>query len=274
MTKIIVVGAAGRMGRRLVSLAMDSAGKYLLTGATEISGSPFLEQDAGLVAGSGTSGVKISPELAPLLANAEVVIDFSTGNPLANAELAVSAGLGIVIGGTAIEKAQKAAIAELARRGGRIVMSSNMSVGLNLVAGLCAETAGILGDSYDIEIVEMHHSKKKDSPSGSAILLAEAVAAARGCDLDEKAVYGRSGLPGERPRGEIGIHAVRGGDVVGDHTVIFATEGERIEIVHKASSRDAFAKGALRAAEFLRTSKPGLYDMRDVLGLSKGRPAA
>lgn len=268
MIKVIIVGAAGRMGKRLVALTLADS-ELRLTGATEYSGSPFLGQDAGIVAGAGETGVKISADISALLGGADVVIDFSTGPVVENAALAVSKNVAVVIGSTGLSAQQKSEIANLAKSGGRIVMSSNMSVGVNLLSELCASASKILGDAYDIEIVEMHHRNKKDAPSGTALLLADAIAKAKGIALSDCAVYGRNGNVGERPRGEIGIHAVRGGDVVGDHTVIFAAEGERIELVHKASNRDTFAKGAIRAAKFIASARPGIYDMRDVLGLNQ-----
>ncbi len=266
MIKVIVTGAAGRMGRRLTSLILSSK-DIKLVGATEFDKSPFLGKDAGLVAGGEACGVIIEADIKPLLKGADAVIDFSTGPVVENAKLAVTAGAAVVIGTTAFTDADKKTLADLAGKGGRIVFASNMSVGINLLFDISARVAKILGDDYDVEIVEMHHNKKKDAPSGTAVSLAEAIAKARGLSYSKDAVHGRKGLVGERKKAEIGIHAVRGGDVVGDHTVIFATEGERIELVHKASSRDNFAKGALKAVRFLVNAKPGLYSMQDVLGL-------
>ncbi len=265
---IVIVGAGGRMGKRLVARVMEAADMELV-GATEYSGSPLLGKDAGLVAGVGEAGVEISAELAPCLERADAIIDFSTGDVAANAEAAVAAGAAVVIGATAIDDAGKKTIAALADNGGRIVMAPNMSVGVNLLFHLVAEVAQTLGDDYDVEIVETHHNKKKDAPSGTAVRLAEVAAEALGRSYEKDVVHGREGLVGERTRREIGVHAVRGGDVVGDHVVLFAGDGERVELVHKASSRDTFALGALKAARFLSNAAPGLYDMMDVLGLRR-----
>jgi len=266
MKQSIIAGAAGRMGRLLVSRVLSS-NDMKLVGATEFSGSPFIGKDAGLVAGVDACGIQISSDIKPVLRNADAVIDFSTGPVIENAKLATDAGASMVIGTTAISDADKKTLAVLVKEGGRIVMASNMSVGVNLLFDLSAKVAKILGDDYDVEIVEMHHNKKKDAPSGTAVSLAEAIAKARDLSYEKNAVHGRKGIVGERKKTEIGIHAVRGGDVVGDHTVIFATEGERIELVHKASSRDTFVKGALKAVRFLSKARPGLYNMQDVLGL-------
>jgi 4-hydroxy-tetrahydrodipicolinate reductase len=267
MIRVVIVGAAGRMGRRLVSCILSSE-DMKLAGATEFPGSPFIGKDAGLVAGLDSCGVEIGTDIKPLLRNTDAVIDFSTGPVVENAKFATDAGACIVIGTTALSDADKKTLSDLTgKKGGRIVMASNMSVGVNLLFDLCAKVAKILGDDYDVEIVEMHHNKKKDAPSGTAVSLAEAIAKARDLSYEKNAVHGRKGIVGERKKSEIGIHAVRGGDVIGDHTVIFSTEGERIELVHKASSRDTFAKGALKAVRFLSKARPGIYNMQDVLGL-------
>ena len=172
-----------------------------------------------------------------------------------------------MIGTTGLDAEQKATLAELAQKGARIVFSPNMSVGVNLLFALCDKAARLRGDDYDIEVVEMHHNQKKDAPSGTAARLGEILAKARGLSYEKDVAHGRVGLPGARPKNEIGMHSLRGGDVVGDHTVIFATSGERIELTHKASSRETFAKGAIRAVRFLADARPGLYDMQDVLHL-------
>jgi 4-hydroxy-tetrahydrodipicolinate reductase len=254
------------MGKRLVSLIMKSE-SLELSGALEAPGNPSLGQDAGMAAGEGMSGVKITDSLKTALAGADAMIDFSTGDAAANAKIASSMGISCVIGTTALGEAGKTELAKIAKAGGKIVFSSNMSTGVNLLFKLCEEAARILGDEYDVEIVEMHHRHKKDSPSGTAVSIAEAVCRARTLSYSNNCVHGRKGVIGERPKAQIGVHAVRGGDVIGDHTVIFASEGERIELVHKASNRDAFAKGALRAVQFLENAAPGLYDMKNVLGL-------
>jgi 4-hydroxy-tetrahydrodipicolinate reductase len=173
----------------------------------------------------------------------------------------------VVIGTTGLENDDKAALRALVADGGRIMLAPNMSVGVNLLFALCAKVAPLLGPEYDIEVVEMHHNRKKDAPSGTAVRLGEILAAGRGLEYETAARHGRAGEVGSRPRNEIGMHAVRGGDVVGDHTVIFAADGERVELTHRASSRETFAKGALRAVKFLANANPGLYDMQDVLGL-------
>ncbi|OGV56529.1 MAG: 4-hydroxy-tetrahydrodipicolinate reductase [Lentisphaerae bacterium GWF2_52_8] len=266
MTRVVVIGAAGRMGRHLVA-GIAKSQDLKLVGATEMAGSPFLGHDAGTVAGVEYCGVAISSELAPLLAGADALIDFSTGPVIENASKAVSLNCAVVIGTTALGDKGRDALEALAQKGGRIVFASNMSVGVNLLFHISAEVARVLGEDYDIEIVEMHHNQKKDSPSGTAVSLAESVAAARGLSYKDAVRHGREGIVGARTKNEIGMHAVRGGDVVGDHTVIFATGGERVELTHKASSRDTFAKGALRAVRFLKSAAPGLYNMQDVLGL-------
>ena len=239
-----------------------------LAGATEIAACPFVGQDAAAVAGLPPCGTVITTSLAAAAAQADVVIDFSAPEgTLQNARTATGAGCAVVIGTTGLKEADKVAIAELARNGARIVMAPNMSVGVNLLFHLCNTVTPLLGADYDIEVVEMHHNLKRDAPSGTAVRLGEILAEASGMDYKRDTRHGRVGDVGKRTRKEIGMHALRGGDVVGDHTVIFATNGERIELTHKASSRETFAKGALRAAKFLAKAKPGLYDMQDVLGL-------
>ena len=248
MIRTIVIGAAGRMGRRLVANIMASD-TLTLAGATEFVESPLLGEDAGLVAGCGPAGVKITANLEELVKNADAVINFATAGVVESTKLAVANGCAVVIGTTALSQAEKGQLAELADNGGRIVSSYNMSVGVNLLFKLVGEAARTLGLDYDCEIIEMHHNQKKDAPSGTDVR------------------HGREGLVGARTKHEIGMHSLRGGDVVGDHTVIFAIDGERVELTHKASSRDTFVKGALRAVEFLHNAQPGLYDMQDVLGL-------
>ena len=266
MIRTIVIGAAGRMGRRLVANIME-ADDMKLAGAVEWNGSPDLGKDAGVLAGCAEAGVKITSELEPLLAGADAIIDFSTGDVTVNAELAVKNNCAVVIGTTALDDKGKEKLKELGKNG-RLVFASNMSVGVNLLFSLVGKVAGILGEDYDIEIVEMHHNQKKDAPSGTAVTLAERICTATGMSYENDVAHGREGIVGARPKREIGMHAVRGGDVVGDHTVIYATGGERIELTHKASSRDTFAKGALRAVRFLSgVNANGLYDMQDVLKL-------
>jgi 4-hydroxy-tetrahydrodipicolinate reductase len=241
----------------------------ILSGAAEYAESPFIGHDAGEIAGCGKCDIVITADIKDFLFETDAIIDFSTGPVLENAAQATAEGCSVVIGTTALGDQGKAELQKLADNGGRIVFASNMSVGVNLLFHLSQMVAGILDEDYDIEIVEMHHNQKKDAPSGTAVTLAEKVVEARNKSYTEDVVHGREGMVGARPRGEIGMHALRGGDVVGDHTVIFATQGERVELTHKASSRDTFAKGALRAVRFLVDKTPGLYDMQDVLNLKK-----
>ena len=266
MIRVIITGAAGRMGRRLVANIAESE-DLQLTGATEWSGSEFLGLDAGSVAGVQPLGVKITNDFAALVDNADAVVDFSTGDVVANAKIAAAKGLAIVIGTTALTEENKAELRKLTENGARIVQATNFSVGVNLLFHLTKIATGILSDGFDIEIVEAHHNKKKDAPSGTAVSLAEVITKVKGWDYEKDVRHGREGIVGARTKHEIGMHAVRGGDIVGDHTVMFAADGERVELTHKASSRDTFAKGALRAVRYLQTAKPGYYDMQDVLGL-------
>ena len=266
MIRTIITGSAGRMGKALVS-AIAANPEFSLAGATEYPASPLIGQDAGTVAGVAALDVPISASLTPeMLANADAIIDFSTGNVVENARAAAKAGLAIVIGTTALTDADKAALRELAAQGARIVQTFNYSVGVNLLFYLSGKTASLLADDFDMEIIEAHHNQKKDAPSGTAVRLAEVLCEAANRTSDDL-VYGRQGVVGARTRREIGVHAVRGGDIVGDHTVLFAGDGERIELTHRASSRMTFAKGALRAAKWLEDASAGYYDMQDVLGL-------
>ena len=264
-TRVCVIGAAGRMGRRLVALIMESD-DLQLSGAIEASGNPAIGTDAGTLAGSGAANVAISDDLDAALAQSDAVINFSTAGVVEATAKTMQANCSAVIGTTALSDSDKAALAEMAQTG-RIVFAPNYSVGVNLLFHLTDMVAKLLAD-YDCEIVEMHHNQKKDAPSGTAERLGEIAAAARDQVYKEVIRHGREGVVGARTKSEIGMHALRGGDVVGDHTVIFATGGERVELTHKASSRDTFAKGALRAVRFLREAAPGkVYDMQDVLGL-------
>ncbi len=267
MTRVVVIGAAGRMGRLLVSgLLRDPTMK--LAGAVELPDCPLLGQDAGTIAGLPACGVALTADLAAAAKQADTVIDFSAAeSALPNARLAAAAGCAVVLGTTGLRAADKATLAALVQAGAKIVCAPNMSIGVNLLFHLCDQVARRLGPDYDIEVVEMHHNQKKDAPSGTAVRLGEILATASGLDYPTAVRHGRDGMVGARTKKEIGMHAVRGGDVVGDHTVIFATGGERIELAHKASSRETFARGALRAVKFLATAQPGLYDMQDVLGL-------
>ena len=266
MIRATIVGAAGRMGRRLVANVMENE-NFTLAGAVEYAASPFLGADAGEVAGCGKAGVPITADLAAALKTSDVMICFSNAGAFECAEQAVKAGVASVIGTTTMKPEEKEKLRGFAAAGAKFVVAGNMSVGVNLLYKLVAEATRTLGEAYDVEIIEMHHNQKKDAPSGTAARLAEVVCEARNWNPAEVLKYGRSGVIGERPRREIGMHSLRGGAVVGDHTVVFSVNGERVELTHKASSRDTFARGALRAAEFLMDAAPGYYDMQDVLNL-------
>ena len=266
MTTLCIIGAGGRMGRMLTAAAFATPGLQVAA-ATEIPGSPLIGQDAGELAGVGGIGVPVTePDAAPA---ADIAIDFTFHAAVpGNLSRAMAKGAkGYVLGTTGLTDEERAAVLEAAKSI-PIVWAPNFSLGVNILLDLVKRTAALLDDSYDVEIVEMHHRHKKDAPSGTALGLAEAAAAGRGVKLADEAVYGREGVIGERPRGQIALHALRGGDVVGDHTVIFAADGERVELAHKASSRSTFAFGAMRAARWLPGRAPGIYSMRDVLGLA------
>jgi len=261
-----VTGAAGRMGGQLVRLVQETEG-ISLTAAVERPGHPALGRDAGELAGIGALGVPVGSSLGEALGEADVVIDFtSAAASLAHLDAVCRAGKAIVIGSTGFSPQERETIR---RRGGeaRVFQAPNMSVGINVLLQVVAEVARLLGDGYDVEILETHHRFKKDAPSGTALALGEAVASALGRDLAADGVHGRQGLVGERTGREIGFHAVRAGDVVGDHTVLFGGLGERIEITHRASSRETFARGAIRAALWLPDQPKGFYEMTDLLGL-------
>ena len=266
MVELVVAGAAGRMGGRIVALAHGAA-DLRVTGAVERPGHPALGRDAGEVAGIGALGVPIAADPTPLLKPGRVLVEFTAPEPtLQHLELAAVRGAGAVVGTTGLRPTQ---VEEIQRLAGRvpILLSPNMSVGVNLAFRVLALMAKALGDDYDVEITEIHHRMKKDAPSGTAAKMAEVIAEALGRRLEEAGIYGRHGLVGERTATEIGVHALRGGDVVGDHTVVFSTVGERLELTHRAHSRDTFAHGAIRAARFIAGARPGFYTMHDVLGL-------
>lgn len=264
MIAIVVCGAMGRMGKRILSCAHEDP-EIEIVGAVERSKHDDLGQDAGELAGIGSISVPLTDLLEGCVANCDAVVDFSAPeSALKHVELACGAGKASVVGTTGLSPEDREKIEECAKEI-PIVVASNMSVGMNLLFDLVGEVAGRLGDAYDIEIVEAHHRFKKDAPSGSARTLAGEICKATGRSLEKAGVFGREGLVGERKSGEIGVHAVRGGDIVGDHTVIYSTLGERVELTHRAHSRDTFARGALRAAKFVSGRTPGLYDMRDVL---------
>lgn len=264
--RIAVIGASGRMGKNLIIAAYEAEG--VSVGAAILkAGSSLIGADAGEIAGIGKIGVAAVASLADCVADFDVLIDFTTpALTLENAAFCAANNKAIVVGTTGLNDAEKAELSAYAEQTS-IVFAPNMSVGVNLTLKLLATAAKILGDEYDVEIVEAHHRHKVDSPSGTALRMGEVVAEALGRDLKECAVYGREGQIGPRTQKEIGFETIRAGDVVGDHSVWFATEGERIEIVHKASSRMTFAKGAVRAANWLEGKTAGLYDMQDVLGL-------
>jgi 4-hydroxy-tetrahydrodipicolinate reductase len=266
MVRIALAGAAGRMGR-MVTAAAAGCKDCRITGAFDRSDSPAGGQDVGLLAGVAALGVKVSGDPGALLGEADVLIDFTQpDSTVGHASLCARRKVALVIGTTGLSEAQRGEVAKAAEAV-PIVLSPNMSVGVNVTFKIIEEVARILGGQYDIEIVEAHHRLKKDSPSGTAARMLEILARARNLAAAEAGVYGRKGLVGPRPAGEIGVHAVRGGDIVGDHTVLFAGPGERIEITHRSASRANYAQGALRAARFLESRPGGLFDMNDVLGL-------
>ncbi len=262
---IAVAGASGRMGRMLVE-AVLAAPDCRLSGALDLAGSPALGQDAGAFLGKA-SGVTITADLREGLAGADVLIDFTRPEgTLAHLAVCRELGVGIVVGTTGFTPQQKAEIAAAAQSIG-VVFAPNMSVGVNVVLKLLEFAAKSLADGYDVEIVEAHHRHKVDAPSGTALAMGEAVARALGQDLQQQAVFAREGHTGERQPGTIGFATVRGGDIVGDQTVMFCGSGERIEITHRSASRANYAAGSVRAARFLVAHGPGLYGMDDVLGL-------
>jgi len=271
MIYAIVCGAAGRMGGRIVAMIRQSD-DFTLVGAVEQPNSASIGQDAGEVAGIGKLGVPVTGDLGAVVSEGQVVIDFTAPQAtISHLATAAQAKVPVVVGTTGCDTVQLDRIKELSASV-PCVLSPNMSIGVNLVFKILAEVAPVLGDGYDVEIVETHHRLKKDAPSGTALKMARVIAAALGRDLDKVGVYGRRGMVGVRGKDEIAIHAVRAGEVVGDHTVLFEGGGERIEVTHRAHSRDNFARGALRAARWIIGRPSGLYDMQDVLGLkSQGR---
>jgi len=265
---LIVVGAAGRMGRTLVRVIAESEGTRLV-GAIEQAGSPEIGKDSGFLAGLGANGVEITDDPLPLFAKSDGVLDFTTpAATIAFAELAAQARIVHIIGTTGISPEDNKKI-EAAARHAVVIKSGNMSLGVNLLAALVRQAAKSLDADFDIEILEMHHHHKVDAPSGTALLLGAAAAAGRGIDLDQHSVRSRDGHTGARQRGDIGFATLRGGSVVGEHSVLLAGEGETIELGHRATDRAIFARGGVKAALWGRDKKPGLYSMTDVLGLSK-----
>ncbi len=267
MIRIAVVGASGRMGLCLIKAA-ELSNRTSLTVAVSRPGSNAVNKDAGDLAGIGTLGVKISDDLNAVLDQFDVLIDFTRPDTsMSIIEICRQAGKQIVIGTTGYSDEQKAAIAKAAEDVA-IVLAPNMSVGVNLALKLLEMTAKVMGDYTDIEVIEAHHRHKIDAPSGTALRMGEVIANTLGRNLKDCAIYGREGNTGERDRKTIGFSTIRAGDIVGDHTVLFADEGERVEITHKATSRMTFANGAIRAAIWLEDKSNGLYDMQAVLGLS------
>ena len=263
--RVAVAGASGRMGRMLIE-AIQGSGDCVLAGALDVAGSPGLGQDAAAFLGH-TSGVLITDDLRAGLQGADVLIDFTRPEgTLAHLQVCAALGVKAVVGTTGFSEAQKADIAALAQKTA-IVLAPNMSVGVNVTLKLLEMAAKALATGYDIEIIEAHHRHKVDAPSGTALKMGEVIAGALGRDLKDCAVYAREGVTGERDPSSIGFATIRGGDIVGDHTVLFAGTGERIEITHKSSSRATYAQGSLRAVRFLDAHATGLFDMADVLGL-------
>ncbi len=266
MTKVIVAGAAGRMGRRITAMVETHADLELAAGF-ESPGSEFIGADMGELAGISANGITVSEGLETVIDDGEVVIDFTFHTAtMAFARMCAAKGRAMVIGTTGLDAAELAELAELSKKF-PCVQSPNMAVGVNVLFKTARKVAEILGDAYDIEIIEAHHRMKKDAPSGTALKLGEMVAAGVKRNLDEVGIYCREGIIGERSDTEIGIQTIRGGDIVGEHTVMFAGPGERIELTHRAHSRDNFARGATVAAAWVNNRGNGLYTMFDVLGL-------
>lgn len=270
MKNVVIVGAGGRMGKTIIRcLASGAVQDLKLAGAVDIWDCPERGKDAGLASGGAELGVKITTDLKEIIGAADAVIDFSSHHGTAgNAPRMAEWGKAWIIGTTGLGAEEKSAVQAAAAKI-PVVMAPNMSLGVNLLFVLLEQAGKALKDKgYDVEIIEAHHRKKKDSPSGTALGLGQAVAKGLGEDLDKVAVHGRHGIAkDERSKTEIGFHALRGGDIIGDHTVMFAADGECLEFSHRATSRDTFAIGALRAAAWAAGRKPGLYTMRDVLGL-------
>lgn len=264
--KIGIVGAAGRMGRMLIAEVLGVEGCQL-AGGTELPGSGVLGQDLGLLIGAAEQGLSIGDDTGALFKASDAVVDFTHPDATAaHAALSGETGVALIVGTTGLEAQHMEALGRAAAKAA-VVQAANMSVGVNLLLGLTEQVASALGDDYDIEIAEMHHRHKVDAPSGTALALGAAAAKGRGVNLEDVSDRGRDGEAGPRIAGDIGFSVIRGGDVAGDHTVIFAGPGERVELTHKAGSREIFARGAIRAALWTEGRAPGLYSMRDVLGL-------
>jgi 4-hydroxy-tetrahydrodipicolinate reductase len=270
MINVVVSGAAGRMGREIVRLVAASPVLRLHGAVDRAPGSPG--QDALALAGLPAGGVLVVDTLSAALPGAGVVIDFTSPEAsAANAQACAAAGVPLVIGSTGFTPEARARVAAASQRI-PVLLSPNMSVGVNVLFELVRQAAAVLGDAWDVEIVELHHKRKKDAPSGTAMRLAEVAAQALGRDPAADLTFARHGMIGERPPREIGVQTVRGGDIVGEHTVYFCGEGERLELTHRATAREQFARGAVRAAAWLPGRPPGLYDMPDVLGFRRASP--
>ncbi len=266
MVRIAVAGVAGRMGGFIVR-AIAGRPEAELAGGFEAPGHPLLGRPLSEVTGLASAQGQVEADPAALLARAEVLVDFTApAATLKHVALCAQAGKAAVVGTTGLDEVQKKALAGLAQKI-PVVFAPNMSIGMNLMFKLVGMMAKVLGPGYALELMEAHHDQKKDSPSGTAVRLLEELAQARGWELDQVAKHGRQGLVGARPKEEIGVSVIRGGDIVGDHTVFFIAQGERLELTHRAHSRDTFAQGAVRAALWVAGRAPGLYDMQDVLGL-------
>ncbi len=267
MLNIVVTGCMGRMGKRIISLANFDK-EVEIVGAIEAPKHTFLGKDIGEVLGLGVLDINVTDKLEKSLKKADVIIEFTNPQTTLNdLEIAKKNRVGIVIGTTGMKEDEITKIKDAAKKI-PIVFSPNMSLGVNLLFELVEECVKRLGKDYDIEIIESHHRFKKDAPSGTAKEFAQIIANTMKKDLSKVATYGRSGIVGERPENEIGIHAIRGGDIVGEHNIMFCGMGERIELIHRAHSRDSFAQGAIRAAKFLQNKKSGLFTMKDVLKAS------
>lgn len=266
MAKMVVLGAAGRMGKSIINVISETKDAELI-GAVEKSGHSDIGRDMGEMSGAGRSGVKLTDNFEKAIKKADCVIDFTFPEAtMHHLDIAQKNNIAMVIGTTGFSHQQREKLKEAGKEI-PIVAAPNMSVGVNCLLKIVSDTAKVLGKDYDVEIIEAHHRFKKDAPSGTAMRLAEALASGLGRDLDKVAVYERHGIIGERRPDEIGIQTIRAGDIVGDHTVIFGGQGERIEITHRAHSRDTFARGAVKAAMWIVNQPKGLYDMQDVLGL-------
>lgn len=265
--KIAVAGAGGKMGRRILTLAQADP-EFQIAGALEREGADLLGSDVGSLIGRDPLGVKVTPDLEEALRPSQVLIDFT--HPSASErhlKAALKLGKNLVLGTTGLSEKIRSSLRQASRRIA-ILQSPNMSTGVNFLFELAARAAEVLGEAYDIEITEVHHRMKKDAPSGTALELARLIAEVKGWDPKKAFLYGRHAETGERKKGTLAIHSLRGGDVVGEHTVLFLGDGEIVELAHRATSRDAFARGALRAAKFIAGRRRGLYNMRDAIRFS------